>query len=83
MCFFLYGDTNPVSDFGDIKSNMESALYLYTDVSFNVPYTKIENVLYMYGSYYDYDDKKYIDCIYSFDGTSLSIIDTMQDRFFT
>ena len=82
-CFFLYGDTNPVSDFGDIKSDMEYTLYLYTDISFNVPYTEIDNVLYMYGSYYDYDDKKYIDCIYSFDGTSLSIIDTMQDRFFT
>ena len=78
-CFYLYGDINPISSFDDKLSSIKQ--FLYNDVSFNKPYTEVDGILYMYGSYYDYENKKYIDCIYSFDGTSLSVIDTMQDRF--
>ena len=76
-CFYLYGDLSPTAGLEKSANSIKNDLY--NSVNLNKPYICINDIIYMYGTYYN-EENKYIDCIYSFDGTSISIEKTMRER---
>lgn len=75
-CFYLYGNKSPIAGLEKSANSIKNDLY--NSANLNKPYICFNDIIYMYGTYYD--ENKYSDCIYSFDGASIRIEKTMNER---